>query len=612
MTSPLPDPSLAPDELDLRDYLRVLRRRKGVVVASVLVVVIGALVASALQTPVYRAKTELVLQARSTEALFDPDTGQPRNPERAVQTEIKLIESGPVQAAVEEELGVEVPDVNASGAADTDIVEVSVEHTDPEQAALIANAYADAYIDFRRTQNVNDLLNAAQEIQAKIDELQVQIDAVDAGGEDGGEVTDSERSQRDQLVSQQALFRQQLDQLQVGAALKTGGAQIVTPAAAPSSPVRPTPIRSGVLAGVVGLILGVGLAFLFDYLDDSVRDKHDLDRATGGVPVLGLIPVVPDWKRAQRPMVVAREHPEGPTAEAYRALRTSVQFLGIDRTLRSVQITSSTAAEGKTTTVANLAVLFARAGHRVVAVDCDLRRPRLHAFFGLDNQVGFTTALLGDAPLSQAVQPVPEVSRLYVLPSGLVPPLPSELLSSHRTGAVLRTLEEEYDLVLIDSPPAVPVTDAAVLSSWVDGVILVANANMTSRRDFHRAVELLQQIEAPLIGTVLNQAAGEASYGDRYGYAYQYATKKDRAKAREDADAQIGQLRSPDSMPAPDSTSPRPSRPSRSSVPRRIDDDLVPGRSGRSNHQGEDQLQPAPIEPAGEEPFPFPPAPDQR
>ncbi len=580
----VPDTPTAPDELDLRDYLRVLRRRKAIITLAVIVVVGGALTASFLQTPVYEGETEVLIQPRRSENLFDPNTGQARNPERNVQTEIEVVESQPVHRAVEDELGTEVPEVDASVIRDTDVVSLAVEHTDPEQAALIANTYANAYIDFRRTQNVDDLLAAAEEIQAKITELQTQIDAIDAaaqpddGGETGepaadGELSDAERAERDQLISQQALFRRQLDEIQVGAALKTGGAQVVTPAEPPDEPVRPTPIRSGALAGVVGLVFGVGLAFLFDYFDDSVRDRNDVDRATGGAPTLGMIPVVRDWKHPEQPRIVALSDPEANTAESYRALRTSVQFLGLERQMRTLQITSSTAGEGKTTTVANLAVLFARAGQRVVAVDCDLRRPRLHTFFDLSSDTGLTSTLVGEHPLDEALQDVEHVPRLSVLPCGPVPPLPSELIASQRTGEIIRHLEDRFDLVILDSPPAVPVTDASVLARWVDGVLLVATAEMTSRRDLQRAAEILQQVDAPLLGTVLNQVSPETGYGDTYGYGYRYGYSSRSRK------------RSTPSAP-----------------PMELSDDLFVGNGTQRRDEPEDPIPPTP--PASDRPAP--------
>jgi capsular exopolysaccharide synthesis family protein len=194
--------------------------------------------------------------------------------------------------------------------------------------------------------------------------------------------------------------------------------------------------------------------------------------------------------------------------------------MGLDRPMRTIQITSSNASEGKTTTLTNLGVVLARAGQRVILVCCDLRRPRLNTFFGLPNTVGFTSVLLGDTPLSAAMQQVPGEQRLLLLSSGPLPPNPSELLSSKRTTELLAALQANCDVVLIDSPPVLPVTDAAVLAGRVDATLLVATARTTTLRELTRAAEILRQVDAPLIGTVLNGITDEEGYG--YSYSYEY------------------------------------------------------------------------------------------
>jgi non-specific protein-tyrosine kinase len=214
---------------------------------------------------------------------------------------------------------------------------------------------------------------------------------------------------------------------------------------------------------------------------------------------------------------VSIEDPTSPAAEAYRTLRTSIQFLGLEQPMRTLQVTSANPQEGKTTTLANLAVALARSGSTVAIVCCDLRRPRVHEFFGLENDVGFTSVLLGKVPLAGAVQEVPDQARLSLLASGPLPPNPSELLSSRRTVEVFGSLQAEYDFVLIDAPPVLPVTDALVLSGRVDATLLVAVAGATTRKEAARAVELLRQVDAPLVGAVLNGVDTEGSYG----YAYQ-------------------------------------------------------------------------------------------
>lgn len=514
-----------PQELGLRDYLRVLRRRKTAVILCALTVVGVALASSLLQTPVYEGKAELLLQARSTESLFDPNTGQATDRARAVQTEIRVLNSQPVRDEVRRQIGT-APDIAASPAGLTDVIEVRARSTIPQRAADIANAYASAYIDFRRTQAVDDVLGAAQQIRAKIDDLQKQIDALDtevanAPAPAQAGVRQSTGSQRDTLLTQQGLFKQKLDELQVDAALKSGGAQLVTRATVPTSPVEPQPVRSGLLAMGVGLLLGVGLAFLLDHLDDSVKTKDDLDRVAPNVPVIGLIPAVLGWKVTDEPQVVSIDDPKSAASEAYRTLRTSIQFLALEEPIRTLHVTSPNAQEGKTTTLCNLGVALARAGQRVVVVCADLRRPRLHEFFGLENAVGFTSVLLGKVPLTAALQPVAAQPRLSILASGPLPPNPSELLSSKRTVDVLTSLRGHCDIVLVDSPPVLPVTDALVISGRVDATILVCVSGATSRKDTSRAVELLEQVDAPLVGTVLNGVTTEGAYGYDYGY-YRY------------------------------------------------------------------------------------------
>ncbi len=505
-------------ELELRDYLRVLRRRKGVIAVSTLLVLGVALAFSLLQTPVYAGKAEMLLQPRMTDSIFDPQTGQTAfDRERAVRTELRVIESEPVREAVRQKLGA-APDVSASPQGETDVVQVRAESTDARRAAEVANAYANAYIDFRRKQAVDDLLNAAEQIQAKVSDLQGQIDALPAG------------PQKDAYISQQSLFKQKLDQVQVDATLKTGGAQLVTPASVPASPFKPKPVRTGVLATGVGLFFGVAVAFLVDYLDDSIKNKEEVERIAPGLPVIGLIPADLTWTAEDQPKVVSADEPNSPAAEAYRTLRTSLQFLAMESPIRTLEVTSAGPKEGKTTTLANLAVALARAGQRVIVVCCDLRRPRVHEFFGLDNAIGLTSVLLGKVPLSAAIQPVPNQARLSVLASGPLPPNPSELLSSRRTVDVLTSLQSEADIVLIDAPPVLPVTDALVLSGRVDATLVICVAGATTRKELSRTMELLNQVDAPVVGTVLNGVTAESGYGYYDGY-YRYEREPRREAA---------------------------------------------------------------------------------
>ena len=287
-------------ELELRDYLVILRRRAGTIVAVALVVVAASLVFSYLQTPRYRATAEVLLQPSGAGDPFNPSQNQRADPSRAVHTEIQMLESEPVRAAVRKKLG-SVPPVSASSIGETDVIEVRATSTDPQRAARVANAYAEAYVDLRQQQAVDGLLKAVEKIQIKVDELQTQIDALDqqiaqAPPESRVAPDNALVPRRAVLIQQQGAFQGRLDEVQVTANLKTGDAQLVTPAATPLHPDSPQPRRDAVVALVVGLFLGVALALLREHLDDSIKTKDELERVSDGLPTLGIIPVETGWK----------------------------------------------------------------------------------------------------------------------------------------------------------------------------------------------------------------------------------------------------------------------------------------------------------------------------
>ena len=511
--------------MQLADYVSVLRRRKWLVILSTVLVAGTALLASIVEKPVYQARARLLLQ--QTQSPFD--TGTPQFNPDFVDTEIQVVQSEPVRDEVRKRIRV-APPISALQVGTTNVIELRAEDTKPSRAALITNTYAQAYIDYRRTQAIDNLTAIAQGLQAKVDALQKDIDALGAqlaamppctGTDPPPECSsrDSLQRDRDAKISQQVPFKQKLDQLQVDSTLKDGGATINTPAAVPQVPIKPRPVRNTLLGVGVGLVLGIAVAFLIEHLDDSVKTKEDLERLTPNLPVLGLIPLVSGWKKGET-LLVSQTAPSSPAAEAYRTLRTSISFAGLDRPMQVIQVTSPAAADGKTTTSANLAVALANAGKRVILVSADLRRPRIHEFFGLKNKVGFTSVLLGEANIADVCQPVPDQPRIMLVASGPVPPNPSELLASPRTDNVIQAMRERADVVLLDCPPVLPVTDAAVLGRKVDGSLLVVTAETTTRKQIVRTVEILRQVGTPLVGTVLNGISVEGAYG--YSYYYRY------------------------------------------------------------------------------------------
>jgi polysaccharide biosynthesis transport protein len=484
-------------------YVRGVWRRRIAILLAMLVIVGFAMVISSSRQTVYRATAEVLIQSSGVEVAVDPGGRAQADPERLVETEIRILNSPAVKEGVRIALG-EAPPVTAEPAGGADVISIHAESGSADQAATIANAYADAYVAVRLQQTEEAALAGTAEIQKRISELQAQIDAAA-----------SQPATRDPLVQQQSALRQQLDRLQVLRAVGAGSAKVVTSAATPTSPVSPRPGRAGLVAGLVALALGILVALLLERMDDSLRTKDQLQRAAG-VPVIASIPTAASATTG-RPAVVSLSTPRSPAAEAYRTLRTALQFLPLEG-VTTIQVTSPTSGDGKTTTLANLGVAMARAGQQVALVCCDLRRPKLHEYFGMTNDIGFTSVLLGKVPLSAALQQVPDQDRLYVLASGPLPPNPSELLSSRRAREVMTSLRAEAEVVLIDSPPVLPVSDAMIIAGLVDVTLVVCAADRTSTGDVTRAVEQLRQVDAPLVGAIFNGAGPESAYGGRYGY----------------------------------------------------------------------------------------------
>jgi len=377
-----------------------------------------------------------------------------------------------------------------------------------------------AYIDVKREQTVAGMTAASAELQTKITELQTQIDQLDA--KIGASTTDDDtaaESDRNSLDDQLSVFRERIGQLQVDSALSAGSAELIRPASAPTEPVKPTPVRTATLAAVVGLLLGLGAAFLIDHFDDSVRSEDDFARLGRDVPVLAVVPTLNG--KDNRPVSIAA--PESPPVEAYRNLRTNVQFLGIQRKLRLIQVTSTRPGEGKTTTAANLAVVLSQTGANVVLVDADLRKPDLHRTFAIDGSNGLTNNLAGD-PMELTIQRITD--QLWVIVGGPVPPNPSELLSGRRMDAFCEELGRRFDFVIIDSAPLLAVSDGAAVSRHVDGVLLVAQSKRVSLPQLQDSLAILDRVGAPLLGVVLTCAKLDAEVAGEYDYGREAAKKR--------------------------------------------------------------------------------------
>jgi capsular exopolysaccharide synthesis family protein len=292
---------------------------------------------------------------------------------------------------------------------------------------------------------------------------------------------------------------------------------VVEEATLPTYPIGPNTGTNVFLAALIALILAAGGAFLIEYLDDTIKTDTDVTSILN-LPTLGGII---DFGDKEGPSV-ATDNPKSISVEAYRALRTNIRFSSPDHPVKVLLTTSPMSGEGKTTTVANLGAVFARAGASTIIVDADLRKPRQHKMFQLDNRTGLTTTLVSDDG-DQMETNLKEsgVPNLRILSSGPRPPNPSELLSSERMNGLLEKLRGQADVVIFDTPPCLAVSDAAVLANRVDGVLLVLEAGKTRREAAVRAKEALEQIGARLLGVVLTKIpAKRRGYGYYYYYYY--------------------------------------------------------------------------------------------
>jgi capsular exopolysaccharide synthesis family protein len=297
---------------------------------------------------------------------------------------------------------------------------------------------------------------------------------------------------------------------------------VVSPAEVPSAPVSPQPVRNIGLAAVVGLLAGFGLAVARRALDTSVKTVEQVEEISG-VPSLGVVPF--DSTAARSPLIAPTV--ATPRAEAFRKVRTSLQFMDVDRSHQVMLVTSAVPTEGKSLTACNLAVALAEAEKRVILVDGDLRRPTVARYLGLPNGVGMTSVLLGQARLEEAVQWWGG-QFLATLTSGPIPPNPTALLTSHRLRSLLGELRDTYDLIVIDSPPVLPVADAAALATACDGVAVVVRHGKTRHEQLRAVVRAMESAGGSVLGTILNQAPHErGSY-----YNYEYGQPRGRARNR--------------------------------------------------------------------------------
>ncbi|WP_278276561.1 polysaccharide biosynthesis tyrosine autokinase [Anaerobranca gottschalkii] len=296
--------------------------------------------------------------------------------------------------------------------------------------------------------------------------------------------------------------------------IKKENVQILDYAVIPTNPIKPRPMLNITIAFVLGVMIGVGLVFLLEYLDNSVKGPDDVEKRLN-LPVLGAVPLM-EGNENQLKLITMKD-PKSPISEAYRMLRTNIQFSNLDNELKTILVTSSGPAEGKSTSISNLAVTMVNMGHKVLLIDADLRKPQIHKIFNLDNDAGMTNILMGEK-IENVVHSISGM-KLDIITTGPIPPNPSEILGSKAMKNFIEQCKEKYDIILIDSPPVAVVTDAAVLSKITDGTLFVVAAGQTTMDIAMKAKDMLDKVQAKVIGVLVNKVNIERK---KYQYYYSY------------------------------------------------------------------------------------------
>jgi capsular exopolysaccharide synthesis family protein len=461
--------------VDFKELLRMAQRRWLTIVVFFLLSLIAAGALTYAQTPKYQSTARVFISTEVTGNSTDAYAASLFSVQR-VQSYAQLATSRELMQRVISRLNLDMtPDslaskISSSVAQNTVIIDITVTDPTAEQAQKIAKAESEVFTDY------------LTELETPVDKSASPVKA-----------------------------------------------SVVDPASYDGKQVSPKPAANLAIAGVLGLLIGLGVAFLRELVDNTVSSAEDVEKILGS-PVLASVGY--DGDVPKHPLLTeAGSHT--PRVEAFRLLRTNLQFLNLDTRPNSIVITSAVQNEGKTSTATNLAIALAQTGLRVLLVDGDLRRPKVASVLGLERSVGLTTILVGRSELPDSIQRHAD-SGIYFLASGPIPPNPTEVLQSHAAQSLFDRVSEMFDMVIIDAPPLLPVSDAAIIARDVDGAILVVRHGKTTKEQLRQAGMRLNQVGATLLGTMVNMTPrrGAKAYGYGYGYGYEYAPEKSTAKRK--------------------------------------------------------------------------------
>jgi non-specific protein-tyrosine kinase len=525
--------------MELRTYWAIVWRRKWVIAVTLAATMAVVIVGTLRTTPIYQASTTVRVRVMTGSSASSADYYYA---DRLINTYTEIATSKPVLEELDKRLGLSTPPlITVEPIASTELIRITVEDPDPSLAALAANALAEILAaqsselyagGVRTTSQI--LADQLAQVEDELRQAQTEYErlvaqtaetplpaytpvATDTAEYEGLAALTAEDTQRINelnrtIALKQSLYATLLQQYEAARTteeIRSNALSIIDPASIPTSPIKPRKVLNIALGSMVGLMGGVGLAFLFENLDTRLHTVEQIERVTA-LRALGRIPYT---RQEPRNIFLSGASPQ---REAFRHLRTGIYAAARGSPPHTFLVTSAEPGEGKSTIVTNLALALAQAGQRILVVDADLRRPTLHTNFQLSMTIGLTSVVDGKLRLQDAVQDT-EVAGLSVLASGPLPPNPAELLGSRRMRALLAEMEPHFDMVLVDAPALLPVTDAAVVASMVDGVLLVVDCTRSTREAVRSACRELAGVGARVVGLVVNRVQ---SPGHRYYHYY--------------------------------------------------------------------------------------------
>ena len=515
--------------MQLRRYFGLFLRWLWLIVLGMSIAGGAVYVTSKRTVPIYEASTTLIL-SQSKAAVFD--MSQYLDTDRVLGTFAELLRQQPVmdEVATDPTLGLTGAQiagmVSVTPIRNTQMLELSVMDIWPWRAAAIANTVPIVFRQQNEALQNSRFAASKASLKVQMDDAEAKIASTQAeiASQEKGDPPDPTKLDRlrwelsDLQRSYTSVFNSYAD-LNLQEAKQLDTLLVTQPAQEPTSPVLPKTFQNTLMAVIVGAMLAAGVALLVEYLEDILKNPDDV-RTQLGLTTLGAVPKMKEVAEKDDLVMLSTRH--SAATEAYRVLRTNLQFAAVDRPLRSLLVTSAAPSEGKSLTAANLAVALAQAGQRVILVDADLHRPRQHRLFKIPNSVGITSALVSPAyDLNELLQGT-EVPGLRVLTAGPHAPNPAELLGSERMKALLANLKDQAEIVVLDSPPTMAVADAAILATNADGVLLLLDASKTRRGLAKKAVESLQQVKGRIVGAVLNRMPTRGVEAHYYYYYYHY------------------------------------------------------------------------------------------